>query len=311
MELTEQLKRKFLKDFNLSYSITKEPYFSNAIQVLGYEKQLLMFQKFISKFSNVEELYDSMDSIFGNKSKDGKLIEYIKQNPLYTTVFQDTAFYNDFLLPNAKYNKISNLYSNNNVGKIYISIDLKEANFQMFKLFKIIKTNNYKEFIRLFTNEEYFWNTKQARQIVFGQLNPKRQQKYQRYVMLRLYDLLVANFKAYYFTSDELLCEIEYNDTSQIIIDINELIINDKTLNTLDFHINTFELKVLKTESGFYYYKHYDTKPNKPKGVSKSEYLEVYKLINDIPVTDLDLYTIINTGETKRVAKLEPLQIIK
>jgi len=328
MKLNESLRRKFLKTYNIPYTITTEPHFSNAINVLGYNKQLYDFVNYIYDFNTVEEMYNYTDKIFGNKNSNGILIDSIKEHTKYITIFEEFEFYNTFYGININnLNKISNLYSNTNVNSVYISIDIKEANYQIFKMFDIVKDDTYYDFVGKYTKYEHLKNNKQLRQVIFGKLNPKRQQLYQRYVMKKLYDLLGEHLECeiYYYTSDELIVKINtYNNTSiQSVINIlnkhESLLDNVKTLiaknkevlNNVNFKVDMFYLNVLKTKSGFYYYKQYKNKPNKSKSTSKNEYLEVYKLINNIEVINLDLVTMINTGNTKRIAKLEPLQIIK
>jgi len=320
MKINETLKRKFLKDFQVPYSITEEPYFTNAIVTLDYIEEFKIFNDYISNFNNTDELYKYSDNLVGSKKEIGSIMTHLQAQPNYTTVFNNKDFYEGFelRLKNTNVNKISNLYSNNNVGKTFISIDMKEANYQVFNMFGVVKEKTYKEFIKSFTNYEYFHKSKQIRQIIFGQLNSKRQQIYQHYIMSKLYKVLTQylddNYEVYYHTSDELLIELKQDNLSNayvgVINKIEQLIVNNDELNKIEFKVSVFDLSVLKTESGFYHYKEFTQKPNKPKGVSKSEYLEVYKLVNNLPVIESDLYTVINTGKTKRIAKLEPLKVI-
>jgi len=318
MNVTNQLKRKFLKSFNIPYGITEEPYFSSAIRTLGYETQYRVFEKFVRDFDNIEEIYKYSDTIVGNKSTDGVVISHIKQLQNYGIAFKNDLFISQYKSEMDNVNRMSKLNSSDNVDCYYISIDMKEANYQVFKYLGLIDDVDYSEFISKFTDYEYFKIAKHTRQVIFGKLNPKRQQIYQRHIMVKLYDDLKSIFDVdiYYHTSDELIIKLS---VSKNTFEINHGLYHveyESLLEAIKIHINNeyqtnfkvslFYLDVLKTTSGNYYFKR-TNQLNKPFGVSKQEYIEVFKIINQIPITTTDLYSIIKTGTTNRYATLEPL----
>ena len=60
METTENIKKRFLKDFKVPYGITKEPYFQNAITTLGYYKQEYIPNRFQKHHGTESEYFHSL-----------------------------------------------------------------------------------------------------------------------------------------------------------------------------------------------------------------------------------------------------------
>lgn len=94
--------------------------------------------------------------------------------------------------------RTSGLYSPSFVGESYISIDLVKANFNILRdgddphSVGVIPVGcDYDEFIQQFSGYDYVTKSKQIRQIIFGNLNPKRQRVLQTKAILGMADYLV------------------------------------------------------------------------------------------------------------------------
>ena len=76
MGMSERLKQRFCKDNNLSIQLFAEPYFTNRVKLLGYEKEYEHFEKLIAdKYKYSEEAYFSDY----NDLKD-KIIDFINHH---------------------------------------------------------------------------------------------------------------------------------------------------------------------------------------------------------------------------------------
>ena len=70
----------------------------------------------------------------------------------------------------------NSIYKKTNTGKILLSIDLSNANFNALRKFDeslVINKKNYYEFISEFTEIEHIRKSKYIRQVIFGHTNPK------------------------------------------------------------------------------------------------------------------------------------------
>ena len=103
-------------------------------------------------------------------------------------------------------------FNNWDSKKIYQSIDIKEANFSIFK-YKTAFCSKYKlwsEFcIEKFDLDPFIANSKMFRQIIFGNLNPSRQAHFQKEYMLSLAELLKHTNKIIKISDDEIILEFD------------------------------------------------------------------------------------------------------
>ncbi len=121
-----------------------------------------------------------------------------------------------------------------------ISIDISKANYNTFKLFdnndEMFKS--WDEFLRFFNTHQAIIESKSFRQIVFGNINPKRTQKIQHFYMLDFVDVLLKKINEndiVFISHDEII--LKYTNT------IYEIILNTKEqFNMFDFHETIFEL---------------------------------------------------------------------
>lgn len=181
IELTNSIKQRFISDFKLPINVYSDPYFDYYMELYNpiyntYEK-MEWLNKVLEKCSNQEDF-------FGIPYK---LADDIKNLILQTTSYKqfNEADMNK-MFPLEENIKQQNIYIDPNVGKKLISIDLKQANYNSFKMFGLqeeINAPTYMDLMKKFTDETYFLESKKIRQVIFGDLNASRQQRIQKYII--------------------------------------------------------------------------------------------------------------------------------
>lgn len=205
-----------------------------------------------------------------------------------------------------EFHKGLNIYEEPNVGRTFISIDMKEANFQVFKFTKVISSPTYELFIANsivpYDLVYYFTNSKNTRQVIFGKLNSPRQQHIERYLMQSLVEYLIKTYKFetedfYAFTHDEII--LYYNDrTSRFFVE------DEITLNHIDLHVEAFELRQLKPYQYFVKQNIREPFDFKLKCVPSTYFAQAYKHYTKQLITDDDLYFVYEGNLAKFVKPL-------
>lgn len=193
-KISHSLRKRFVKDFSLPIQVLQDPYFEYMLKLVGNVYDIKSYLKFL------EEFYDGEGGEQGvfecqNITREN-IISYVKSCDEYKK-FCD--FNTASILPHIPIVKLDNnrrsVYSEDCVGKIFVSIDLVKANFQSVKFAiddRIFKHNSYEGFIREFTDYEYLLKSKYFRQVLFGNLNPKKQQAIQK----RMIDHIIYSIQA-------------------------------------------------------------------------------------------------------------------
>lgn len=107
------------------------------------------------------------------------------------------------------------IYKPSNVGKLFISIDMRKANFSALKFYdKSIFSNadTWEEFVGRYTENKHIVNSKYIRQVILGNCNPKRHITYEKYLMDGILDYIQKFFlpvsKCVFFSNDEIIFDI-------------------------------------------------------------------------------------------------------
>lgn len=205
-----QLKKRFVKDCNLPITVFDNPYFLERITILDpLFDSLDKFKTFCFDVANFKSEQDYFS--YYNEIKD-KMIEDIKSKPDFA-LFQN--------LPSAIITDVPgkrNLYVDENDGKCFISIDMKKANFSALKHYSrniFDDCNTWEEYIGKFTSSQHIINSKYIRQVVLGACNPKRQIKYEQYLMSIMAKHIMVKapqYNIYSLGEDEILIELESKD---------------------------------------------------------------------------------------------------
>jgi hypothetical protein len=219
------------------------------ISVPDYEH----FDYYIHQLSKTEKwknIYDLIKLFEDAESKYGDLYEYrFKKANEIIEFLKTTRAYNelqdDNLLPD--YPTTKNFeYSDD---KKYISIDIRKANWVVLKKydpeFAPELGNSYEDFIAKFDVPEIFNHSKQLRQFIFGNINPKRQGKAQRVIiesLLNKYKHL--NLEIACIKNDEVIYSFDsFEKIEEILNTIDKDLFKTKLFiveRIKDFRINTY-----------------------------------------------------------------------
>lgn len=188
--MTSKLKQRFCKDNGVKIQVYTEPYFSQRIELLGYEKEYNNFVEMMQKyFDNDEKKFlDYSDNV------SDAAINYIKNSSAYINF--NNCDINNIRCKNIAVTK--DIYNKNNVNKDFISIDISKANFSALVHYSSANgfdfnsnSYDYRKFMQNFTDNEYFINSKYIRQVIFGKCNCSRLITYQKYLINDLIDKLL------------------------------------------------------------------------------------------------------------------------
>ena len=292
------LRKRFCKDNNISIQLFDDPFFEDRLRLMGQLSNWKEFCKLIAtEFNGNEELYFSEY----NKLKDN-IINFIKESAAFKKLNAD-----DMNKYQCKYNLSQrDIYKDTNVGKRFISIDMKKANFSSLvhygrvNLCPFNNDYNWEQFMEQFTDIRHFINSKYIRQVVFGNCNPRRQVTYEKYLMSLvierlLDDNIITTFDIYSLTNDEIIINAGRFDNETI-----EEIIN-KVENTFEIPLKVeyFILGRIKGSSAYIkeitdFYKYNggiaECKRNVVKCITSIEAPAIYRMLMNEPETEDDKY---------------------
>ena len=294
----DSLCRRFISDNNLQFQFVDYNHFNYCINLFGKKHD------WDALLEVIKERFDNNPNKF--------LDEYYQLRDKIITDFLDKKEYkffneemnlNDFALDKDSRNITSNnIYNRENLGKTFLSIDLKKANFQTMKHISSSMVNNratYEDFIGDYTDLDYIKNSKYTRQVVFGKLNPKRQITCEKFFTNEIRKLIapeiyVMSGKIVSMSNDELVYEIttpeKINDN--LIQKLVEKIksITDFTVHADLFKLNGYEFQFMETGvcKFTFFEKAFSDGSKKLISVPMPFYKMVYKLMNNIPLEDED-----------------------
>jgi len=221
----------------MDISVPDYEHFDYYIDQLSKTEKWKNIKELTKLFEHAEEKYgDLYDYRF---KKANEIIEYLKNTRAYNELIYDN------LIPD--YPTTKNFeYSEN---KKYISIDIKKANWVVLKKydpeFAPELGISYEDFISKFDVPEIFNHSKQLRQFIFGNINPKRQMKAQRVIIQELLDKYNhLNLDTACIKNDEVIYSFDtFDQIDEILntVDRNQFKIKLFTVERIqDFRINTY-----------------------------------------------------------------------
>lgn len=295
MKLEDLHVKQFAKTFNIPFPIPRVEYLDYFLNLLdpyyGTIKKFELYKSEMEKL-NLSSIYDLTQSLRNQIHND-----IIKQ--------PDYERFNNFDMSKLELNKNvqkRDLYIQKNSDKYFLSIDFVKANFQSFcyKGFDLFNgAKSYNELIAQYTSSQLMLESKILRQILFGNLNPKRQQTIQKEMLGKVYAVLDNSglFKnnIYALSSDELYVEVEGDFN-------NKLCLVEEVLKPLGMNIRLEHFKLVRPFKQDVYYKKFthDDLVIKPILVSKRNLAQFIKLINNQPILEEDLLFI---NEDKKLSK--------
>ena len=291
--MTKELLRRFVKDASLPIQLLKEPYFSYYIDlydrdfgtVKKYDDLCRAVEKCGSEDRFLQKYYDIRDEI----------INRTKEIPEYRDFLERDMSRYDIdapILPNAHK---TDVYKMINVDQRFVSIDMKKANFQVLRMFSkniVFGADTYEEYIGKFTDMDYFKTSKYTRQVIFGNMNPKRQTKMQKYCMRKIFDLLIAEYgiplEAFaVFTFDEIVLrrDLLVEDTAaRLIREAEERILQELGINV---RVKPFTLRSIGGKD--FFVNELENGTAEFKKVPSIFFAQVYKKYRGLELCDSDL----------------------
>lgn len=307
-KITNGLKKRFCRDVKASIYVMDEPYFSDRVKLLGYEDAYNKFINEISEFRTEEDYF-----AYYNEIKE-KIITYLVDGGIRTYLENYTQKYSNNNFPK------TNIYTRLNNDKRFISIDVRKACYTtLYKnfpaLFGYNNSGTWEEFVSKFTAFSHIINSKYIREVIFGTLNPKRQQVIIKDEVAEF----LFNFQKDYtkqnninlisVDSDEIIFEYLGDDIYTEVANIKEYI-NNLGL-AYEFKVEGFALYSINVDGGELGYRKviFEDEDNydiEYKCVEGDILNQVFCHYTNKPITDNDLVFLYNG----RLAKyLTPIQI--
>ena len=226
--MLDKLEEKYkLKDSCDSLRKTRKGFIKKTnIPIPVYDNikgEFTYFLDLYDKFFNAREEYErylktSKRGSVGRQEFLNKIIEDVKSSEVYNTL-------NNLDMTQSKINFInenkielrSSLLKTYNHNKRFISLDIKQADYNTFKSLdktQLFKEDTYEEWVSKYvTNSET--NISNLRNVLFGNLNPKRIKKVQKETMISILEYLKVNsgldmgegFSVILVGSDEVILE--------------------------------------------------------------------------------------------------------
>lgn len=249
---TEALANRFVNDYKLPIEITTD------------EKQFMYEIKFFEESHNSQTLWDKLIKLINDEYKGNPELfladYYVIRNLIIEDVTEHNNAYKAYCdsdiirqkisgnnYPKTRYNSIYNQETSKS-GKLYMSFDLKSANYQIFKREGILNYPTYKAFIANYTSGgivDYIADSKYFRQVIFGKMNPGRTTKYEKALMNDVFNAIkevYPDVECLVMNADEIIIASPEDDIihDKIIKHLNDVLQN--TLH-LDIRIEYFMIE--------------------------------------------------------------------
>lgn len=262
--MNDDIRTRFIEDYGLPISVPYEPWFSNNIALL--EK----YYKSRTKYNDlVKEIGDRTPGQFiaQNREIRHEIRSWIEGNKAYLEFSGDKEIASHYKI-SKEYPK-RDLYKGDNVGNRYISIDLREANFQALRFHDpaiVRDCETWSEFIGKWSDSDYLKNTKLNRQRLLGKLSPEKQSIIETYIMSGIHEMLTmrqTNLELVSLKTDEIIYKIGNNIASDPILS-DALWVSAKDMGIRVraevFKLRSLQLFTTHGNSIFGFYKKYEDK---------------------------------------------------
>ena len=221
----------------LVLSVPDYAHFDYYIDQLSKLERWKNIKDLIKLYEDAEEKYGDLYEYRFKKANE--IIDFLKNTRAYNELIYDNLIPDYPTTKNFEYSE----------DKKYISIDIKKANWVVLKKydpeFAPELGNSYEDFISKFDVPEIFNHSKQLRQFIFGNINPKRQGKAQRVIIqdvMNKYSHL--NLDIACIKNDEVIYSFDnFSQISEIIDSIDRETFKIKLFTVeriKDFRINTY-----------------------------------------------------------------------
>lgn len=234
----------------------EEPYFKSRLKLYDSAFETLeryqLFLDTLNKFQSEQSYFEAY-----NKLKDD-VISYLQSNEAMNR-FAFTDDFNKYAIKNTGYCS-KDIFKQTFDGKYFLSIDMRKANFTALMHYdrEIVGGKaTYEEFMSMFTEHEYFKSSKYIRQVVFGNLNPKRQVTYEKYLMdgvlTRLLEFMPKDSVVFY-SNDEIVFDLSHWDFEEERKEVSEKVqalLDDKEKEGISLRQEVFLLRYIPNSGGY------------------------------------------------------------
>lgn len=321
MVITNSMKRRFVKDTGLPIKVFENTVFANRLALMDKMfDTTTKWNEFVAladQFNEEREFFEAQESV--NQAA----LEFIRNSDAMNRFAQDEDM-SRFKLKNEGYPG-NGVFKDNNVGKYLLSIDMVKANFTALRhydptIFGNAKT--YEEFIGLFTTSEYIKKSKYIRQVIFGNIVPKRQQRYEQYLMDQLLTRFFSVMKfprktVMYFGADEIVFDVsayvENGTLPETMLNRIDKIVSEACDEGVNVRAEYYKLVKIEGTSGYIkQFMHWGESPTlnqkdfEIKGIDPIEYPFVLRALYDEQPKDTDF---IFNHEGRLAKLLEPIKV--
>lgn len=284
--LEVEKRKQFVKDTGIPIGLIESPFWEYYVELLD------KYYNVKKKYSDFNSTVESVGGIFVYQKLLNSLIndtvEKVKHNQDYIN------FSNTTMIPKLK--NMGNFFNFENSGKIFISLDLIQANFNtVFKYNKKIFDNKptWNDFLN--SGYNFIDDLKRIRQIIIGNLSAKKVNAVVNNYTNLIYAALkkdIPLIKIVFISDDEIIIESSLktlsNDRSNLV---NVLSNNNIDVNIV--RVSTFQL--VKLDNFDYYFKKHlnpDTMVetnSEPKCIDRTFLAQCIKKYENRPIESNDL----------------------
>jgi len=287
--LSNKIKQKIRKDYNLPIQVFTENEWNYFVSLYSDDFDIpniiKMVEEAIKVFGN-EETFNA----YTHKIQD-EIIAKLQSTDAYLKFQTDVMPIPPIL--DVKCNR--NIYSPIYCDKRLVSIDIRSANFISMRHYDaelVLNCESFEELVSMFTDIEYLKKSKSIRQVIFGNLNPKRQQKIQENFIKTIvndFNKEVSDAEFCVVGSDEFYWTNPPLDLTDEQLESNILELIQKIgLDTSIFRVTVLTMSRL-WDKPFYVLNDHKTNKKTLKGVPSTHYAQAYKMMHNLPITDNDL----------------------
>lgn len=285
IEISEDDRKIFINDSSFPITVTRDPWFSEQIKSLdplfGTKEKYKVFVETCKILSKQDQPFKTF---YYNLSD--KIIKYIKTQPCYKELLINNNNFKEKEIPNE-----TNIYKNyiNDFDKVYISLDIIQANFTCLRKFYpdlFDGCNTWTEFVKKFTDLEYFTTAKYFRQITFGKLNAKQISSIEKYLMGEFYQHIKNWVNVIGRIGSDEIFIVSTRKTWKEDVELIKQILDKNQLNDI-WRVNAFTLKQLGNSRALIK-TNLDNNKISIKSIEKDFYLQAYRYYMNQVVIESD-----------------------
>jgi hypothetical protein len=272
LEITDDERDLFIRDFNLPIPVNREPYFSHYIDeldpLLGTIAKYDLFKRTLCTMSEMNLSFKSYSFDLRDK---------------ITTAIMETPAYQEFISKTiSKESELEITKSTLPGPGMYISLDIVKANYNCLRLYDhrlVLGTSTWEKLVDKYTQFEYFAQAKYFRQLVFGKLNTRRIESLQKAHLTTLYSLIMKKVQVVGRAGNDEL----YLSTTPATV--NETLAYLKSEIDPMWRITVFQKEFVEA----YTIRDIHTGELKIKGISKDFLLQAYRVVTGTNIKENDL----------------------